>query len=236
MERRIYPLTLSTITVDKGYMTYLKGYGEKIEVPVNAWYIEDSNTHILVDVGAPAMEIEKYGRRSKDIMAFEDALGKFGLMPNDIDIIISTHLHYDHILNAAKCNKARVFVQERELKFALNPHPVMADAYPTNTIKTLKYSILRGDQKIIDGIDVILTPGHTIGTQSVCIETSKGLAIITGFCCTMDNFTQVSGSGITIPGIHYNVAEAYDSLMKVKLMADILIPLHDPETSKKRIP
>ena len=234
MKHEIYPLTISKITVDKGYMTYLKNYGEKIKVPVNVWYIECPETHIIVDAAASAKEIGKYGRISEDVMSFEDALNEVGLVPSDIDIIVSTHLHYDHILNAVECKKARVFVQEKELQFALNPHPVVRDSYPTRVIKNLKYNILRGNQKIVDGVEVILTPGHTPGSQSICVETSKGLAVITGFCCIKDNFTD---SQISIPGIHYSVADAFDSLMRVKLMADILIPLHDPEISKKkRIP
>ncbi len=82
-----------------------------------------------------------------------------------------------------------------------------------------------GDANIFDGIDLIFTPGHTVGGQSVSINTSKGNAIITGFCCNDKNFP-ASGPAIA-SGVHINVMDAYDSAQMVKEMADILIPLHD---------
>jgi N-acyl homoserine lactone hydrolase len=44
-------------------------------------------------------------------MDFEDALERIGLAPEKIDIIIQTHLHYDHCGNASKCENAEVIAQ-----------------------------------------------------------------------------------------------------------------------------
>jgi len=94
---------------------------------------------------------------------------------------------------------------------------------------------VEGDANILDGIDVIFSPGHTVGGQSVAINTSKGKAIITGLCCNDKNFP-ATGPAIA-PGVHINVIEAYDSMQKIKEMADILIPLHDLAIGKmKTIP
>jgi glyoxylase-like metal-dependent hydrolase (beta-lactamase superfamily II) len=94
---------------------------------------------------------------------------------------------------------------------------------------------VEGDTTIFDGIDVIFTPGHTVGSQSVAINTSNGKAIITGLCCNDKNFP-ATGPAIA-PGVHVNAMEAYDSMQKIKEMADILIPLHDLSIGKmKTIP
>jgi N-acyl homoserine lactone hydrolase len=72
---------------------------------------------------------------------------------------------------------------------------------------------------------VLLTPGHTVGGQSIAVNTSQGKAVITGFCCNEQNFP---AQGPVVPsGVHINVIDAYESAQRVKEMADIIIPLHD---------
>ena len=44
-----------------------------------------------------------------------------------------------------------------------------------------------GDAQIVDGIGVLLTPGHTVGGQSIVVNTKAGKAVITGFCCNEVN-------------------------------------------------
>ena len=83
--------------------------------------------------------------------------------------------------------------------------------------------------------DVIISPGHTVGGQSVAVNTSEGRAVITGFCCNDKNFP-TTGPAIA-PGVHIDLTEAYDSIQKIREMADILIPLHDPVVgTRKTIP
>ncbi len=91
----------------------------------------------------------------------------------------------------------------------------------------MKMTVIKidGDANILDGIDVIFSPGHSVGGQSVVVNTSGGRAIITGFCCNDKNFP-ATGPAIA-PGVHIDLTEAYDSIQKIRQMADILIPLHD---------
>ena len=53
---------------------------------------------------------------------------------------------------------------------------------------------------------------------------AEGQAIITGFCCNDKNFPS-TGPAIA-PGVHIDLTEAYDSIQKIRQVADILIPLH----------
>jgi len=76
-----------------------------------------------------------------------------------------------------------------------------------------------------DGIDLIFTPGHTPGGQSVAVHTSGGKAIITGFCCNALIFPANAPS--VAPGVHTDAIAAYESAREIREMADILIPLHD---------
>ncbi len=92
---------------------------------------------------------------------------------------------------------------------------------------------VNGDEKIIDGVRVLLTPGHTAGGQSVAVETDSGTAVITGFCCVRQNFEPPEMLKemlpMLMPGIYQNGPQLFDSMLKVKEVADIVIPLHESE-------
>ncbi len=228
---RIKPLPLLVARLDMGIFTYRANYGQKIDVPFYSWLIEGSKQKILVDTGISAADLRHFrGFECTEIQSFEQALAKNNLRPEDIDIVIQTHLHYDHSWNTEKCVNARVVVQEEELKFALAPHPIMWELYARDKLARLRYKIVKGDQELVPGISVISAPGHSPGSQAVAINTDKGVAVISGFCSTFDTFKvpEHSNQLVQCPGTHSDPIKGYDSAVKIKCMADILIPQHDP--------
>jgi len=235
-EYTIHPLVVGVNETDQGIMTYLHDYGKRIWLPIYVFYIKGGEKNILVDTGLEEFVVpEEVGRTyGFDVLEFEDALATVNLTPEDIDVIIHTHLHNDHCENDYKCVNAEVYVQKDEYEFFKHPHPV-DHRYYSDILDGVNVIAVEGDSNILDGIDVIYSPGHTVGGQSVAIRTSEGTAIITGFCCNDKNFP-TTGPAIA-PGVHINVMEAYDSAQKIKEMADILIPLHDLSIGRsKRIP
>jgi glyoxylase-like metal-dependent hydrolase (beta-lactamase superfamily II) len=230
----IRPLVVGANETDQGIMTYLRGYGRRIWIPIYVFYIEGGDQKILVDTGLEQFMVppgvgEKYGLT---ILEFEDALASVNLKPEDIDIIIHTHLHNDHCENDYKCPNAKVYVQQAELDFFHHPHPIDHRYYP-DVLDGVNVVTVDGDQEILDGISVILTPGHTPGGQSVVVNTVQGKAIITGFCCNHENFPQ--RGPVVAPGVHINAIEAWESARRIREMADILIPLHDLSVGQRGI-
>ena len=215
--------------------TYRANFGTSCKNAYYAWYIKGSNTNILVDTGARASTFWRKGGTSvTDLITVENGLAKIGLTPEDIDIVILTHLHGDHTELASLYRKAKFIVQRKELEYAQHPHPIDAELYDNRYFESLDFDIIDGDANINSGISVFLTPGHTPGGQSVQIHTALGEAIITGFCCNMDTFKQTEemkrrGWEVSVPLIHHDVRDAYDSVLKVKQKADIILSLHDPE-------
>jgi N-acyl homoserine lactone hydrolase len=233
---RIRPLVVGINETDQGVMTYLRDYGKRIYLPIYVFYLEGSDRHILVDTGLEQFMVPEAAEKELGykILEFEAALATLKLTPEEIDIIIHTHLHNDHCENDYKCTNAEVYVQKAEREFLNNPHPVDHRYYP-DILDDVQVVEIEGDANIVDGIDVIFSPGHTVGGQSVAINTSEGRAVITGFCCNDKNFP-TAGPAIA-PGVHIDLTEAYDSIQKIKEMADILIPLHDPGVgTRKTIP
>jgi N-acyl homoserine lactone hydrolase len=89
---------------------------------------------------------------------------------------------------------------------------------------------LDGDEEIVEGVEVLLTPGHTAGGQSVAVQTNSGVAVITGFCCGRQNFVvppELAGLATFLaPGQFMDLPQAVDSVLKVKEMANVVVPIH----------
>ncbi len=232
----IHPLVVGINETDQGIMTYQKGYGKRIYLPIYVFYLEGGGQKIVVDTGMEEFMIPPKAEEETalKIMEFEEALATMNLKPEDVDIVIQTHLHNDHCENTYKCTNARVYVQRAELDFFKEPHPI-DHRYYSDLLDESEVAILEGDAEIVPGVRVIQTPGHTVGGQSVVVETDMGTAVITGFCCNGGNFPSVGPA--VAPGVHIDAIEAYESAQRVKELADILIPIHDIEIGRKgRIP
>lgn len=230
---RIRPLPLSYVSQDMGNFTYRFNYGTRIDLPIFCWYIEGGSQRVLVDTGANAAHMKKYRDfEAQDINLFEDALLKVGLHPGDIDVVIQTHLMLDHCANTRKCINARVVVQQAELEFALAPHPILAPTYIRELFMGLNLQLVNGYCEILPGIELIPVPGHSPGCQAVSVNTAKGRAIISGMCTLAENFEPPAGvrefMPVIPPGIHLDAVEAFNSALRLKGMADIIIPCHEP--------
>ncbi len=214
-------------------------YAELCPMATYVWYIEGGEQRILVDAGITTEKFAgRRGYKAEHIQTLEEGLEKLGLKPGDIDVLILTHMHHDHVTLAHDFHNAKVIVQRAELEFARNPHPFYLErqgdpADYREMIEGLDYEVVSGDTRIEDGIEVLLTPGHSPGGQSVAVRTAQGTAIITGFCCIQENFEPPAelrerGVSFIIPGMYFNAFDAYESMARVKRLADLILPLHEP--------
>jgi len=236
---KIHPIVMGTKEFDKGMMTYQSGYGEPYIIPIYCWYLEGGNKKILVDTGefSPLQSKERERALGGKIYTFEEGLSRWGLSPQGIDIVIHTHLHNDHCENDSKCTNATFYIHEKELERIHNQHPLdfrYMEDWILDIEKNGQIIKVTADQEIVPGIQVIHTPAHTEGGLTVLVETPQGKAAITGFCIIMENFNpplkiKALEMEVIPPGTHVNVYEAYDIVLKVRDMADILIPLHEPK-------
>lgn len=239
---KIHPIVLGSKSFDKGMMTYQFNYGKPFVVPIYSWYLEGGSKNILIDTGEfmPLKSKERENAMGAKIHSFEEGLSKYNLTPEDINIVIHTHLHSDHCENDSKCKNAIFYVHENELKQIHDPHPLdfrYMEDFILDVEKNNQIISLKGDSDILPGIKMIYTPAHSPGGMSVLINTEKGKVLITGFCVIDENFNpppNVIGMGMEVipPGTLINSYQAYDILLKVKEMADIIVPLHEPRFAK----
>ena len=170
----IHPIAVCQGPRDGSHFTYRANFGVSGNTACYAWYIKGAKNKILVDTGATAAMFREKGAAETDLISVENGLAKLGVTPIDINIVILTHLHCDHVELAALYKNAKFIVQKRELDYAGHPHPLDADLYVKRYFESLDFEVVDGEAKIDAGIAVFLSPGHSPGGQSVEIEHQRG--------------------------------------------------------------
>ena len=118
MNWTITTLKMGELTVEKSSLTYLHNIGEIVSIPVWAFAIEGNGMKILVDTGIHDQQWVEENVTSCQINSDEhikNALKKgVGWDPEDVDIVINTHLHYDHCGNNSLFRNAKFVVQKKK--------------------------------------------------------------------------------------------------------------------------
>ncbi|MBQ5447633.1 MAG: MBL fold metallo-hydrolase, partial [Candidatus Methanomethylophilus sp.] len=154
----------------------------------------DDGHVIVVDTSSDFM-------RSPIKSAFKQ-IGK--IFPDDVDMVVLTHCHTDHIGNVSLFKNATVYVHEGE----------------ECTIPNAK--IVKEDTEIAKGVRLVHTPGHSDGSMSVFVEADRRYAIVGDAAPLKDNFTKR-----IIPALHTDAEAARASLEKIAEWADVIVPGHD---------
>ncbi len=168
----------------------------RIELALRTLLIISDDRKILVDTGIGKKWEEKY----IDIYGIdhtkytlEDSLEKFGLKTSDITDVILTHLHFDHAGGATKLEdgilkptfeNATYYIQKRNLDLAMNPNEKDRASYlPENFMPLIEFNqleIVDGEFEIFDGIELIVSNGHTFGQQLVKVSDGEKTIVYCG--------------------------------------------------------
>jgi glyoxylase-like metal-dependent hydrolase (beta-lactamase superfamily II) len=157
-----------------------------VPVGLNSVVVRTGKQTILIETGIgnklPERLIKIFGQPAKLL----DNLSVAGVSPEDIDIVINTHLHFDHCgWNTMQKGdkvvptfpKAKYYAPEGEwqhgrLQLERDAISYMSDNYDP-LIKTGQMELLQGDREIVPGVSVKVFPGHTQTMQAVIIK-SRG--------------------------------------------------------------
>jgi glyoxylase-like metal-dependent hydrolase (beta-lactamase superfamily II) len=198
-----------------------------IDFPLISYYLENADHKIIVDTGGSSPEGSKFApyTRTKE-QELDQALAKIGVDPKDIDIVILTHLHWDHSGNNRLFPNARFICQRKEYEYLLDPATDHRGYEVENVMKTT-YELVDGDCEIVNGISVVLTPGHTVGLQCVVVGTTAGKYILSNDLVTLFECWETKPR---IPNAaNYDVGVIFDSLEKIERISDLILPGHDSD-------
>jgi N-acyl homoserine lactone hydrolase len=233
----ITPVTVGTLTIDRSQMLWGQGYGTKIQAPVLMFYVEGGGQRVLFDTGCSAPESAAKYHYPFVRKPEEDptrALEAVGVHPSEIDVVVASHLHWDHCYNQELFTKARFFIQRIELQFAAAPFPIYANAYEAPTAGMVppynktKFEVLDGDLDLADGLKIVFAPGHTPGMQCLLVNTARGSYYIAGDNIGLYEALEGNRFGRPIPGINFiDLAQYYRTMREMLKMADHILPGHD---------
>lgn len=156
----------------------------RIPLATSCFYVETGGKRILVESGCG--QKAKYDEKEQGFFSFGDhwivdSLAAMGVERESIDIVILTHMHFDHAGGGTMADgkggyvptfpRAEYVVQWGEWDDAIHGHAVMSGTYREQNLAPLEaaevLSLATGDAEIAPGIVVRPMPGHTRSQQGV---------------------------------------------------------------------
>lgn len=171
-------------------------------------------TRILVD---PA----HVGRRT----FLWDALAARGLTPADIDLVVLTHAHWDHVQNIDVFDHAPLCVHPDERRYSHAPHRQdwATPAWTGDILERMDIREIEEGDELIPGVRVVDLAGHTVGSIGITVENSSGLSLITGDALHYAHVALTRAN----PLVFWDPEQAVASIDRAVALADVVYPGHD---------
>ena len=165
---------------------------EIVEASSSVTLVESAGHRIIVDTGS-----------SEDTGELVQALDAVRVGPTDVGIVVNTHLHSDHIGGNNLFTKARFYAHKLE-------------SPPVGT------AVVSSKQKLLPGIEIVPSPGHTLGSISVLVTAERRYAICGDAIPTKANYDQRIP-----PYVNVDRRLALKSMELLLGIADVIVPGHD---------
>ena len=209
--------------------------GQTVDAPFVLCVAQRGSEVIVLDTGYVDQKIAaEWGVAS--YAQYRPLFAEIGVKPEDVSLVTISHLHWDHAGATSEFPNAKFVIQRRELEFAAggmahNKHAQIG-FYPQDVLALVKLNwegrvlLPDGDvEGLIPGLDVYLTPGHTIGTMTACLATKKGrVCYASDAVYTYRNIEEDIALGLAL-----DLGQSVESFAKIRrLVGDgILIPGHE---------
>lgn len=197
--------------------------------------VSDSKTWVI-DTGFNQAAADK--RQREFLRCPTEGLAMLGVDASEVEDVIITHLHYDHIGNFDKFPKAQFHLQDSEMAYATGRYmanPFFAHAFELDEVVAMVRNVYGGRVSFYDG-DVELAPnislhhvgGHTKGLQVVRLWTQRGWLVLAS---DASHYAANMNEGRPFP-IVVDVGQMIDGWQKMQRLVDDparIIPGHDPK-------
>jgi len=216
-------------------VTWFQDMDKTTEINYYIFAIRGGDETIIVDCGcAPKLASE---RNLNGYVNPAEVLRRINIDAKKVRHVVATHIHFDHISGVELFPRATIYVQEKEFLFWIkNPiakrAPFMhttdpvGNRYLAKLEGTKRLKLIRGDKKILPGIELLLAPGHTIGLQVVAVNTARGTAIVGSDAAHLfSSFRTDIPSAIITDMISW--MKSYDKIKAKASSPALLFPGHD---------
>ena len=165
-------------------VNWFQDMDKNIQINYYIFAIRGGGETIVVDCGVDP-QLGK-ARNLAGYVSPAEVLKRIDIDAQKLKYLVVSHIHFDHISGIKLFPRATIFIQEKEYNFWMkNPiarrAPFLqvtdpaANQYLAKLEGKKRLQLIRGDKKILPGIELLLAPGHTIGLQAVAVNTPKGI-------------------------------------------------------------
>ena len=170
----------------------------RVRLGLNCLLIRTPHEAILVDTGAG----RKYSPKEQDIYGIGEEpdvvarLANLGMEPGDVDLVVNTHLHFDHCGGNTRREggqavsnfpNATYIVAREDYLTATGRNERTAVSYRSENWAPLQEAhqlrLVDGEQEIVPGVSLVHTPGHTPGHHSVKVQSGGETVFFLGDLC-----------------------------------------------------
>ena len=199
------------------------------------WVAKSKNRVILIDSGADQATCLQRGH---DFLRCPvQSLSLLSVKPEDVDAVVVSHMHWDHMGNLEKIPNAKFYVHKSEVAFATGCgmcHPHLRRPYDVEQVCTLIKALYRdrvefngSDRQVAPGITIHHVGGHAPGLQIARVRTKRGYVVIASDAM---HYYENAEMGNPFPVV-VNVQEYLDAFPKIDEWADSpdhIVAGHDP--------
>jgi N-acyl homoserine lactone hydrolase len=220
------------------------------EMPIWTWVIETPTGNYLIDTGETAdffnplhlsNKADNYVNRkilriniSRE-QEIDQQLKEIGLSSGNIDVVILTHMHIDHIDGVKYFPHSKFLVSklDREKPYGI-PLSVLPTWFKSEKIDYRKSDYgFTGGFKISNELEIIATPGHTLGHQSVMLSVDNCKIIFAGDM----TFNEHQLKNNIVGGINMQISKSKESIKQMQQFSRennlIYLPSHDYESGSR---
>lgn len=220
------------------------------EMPIWVWLIESPSGNFLIDTGESTSFYDENHFSKRDNLnrkivkikikkeeEIHRQLARLGFTPAQIDAVILTHMHIDHIDGVEFFSQSEFFASQLEWEKPFGvPLSVLPKGFKPSLIQHSKTELpFVGAYRFTDEISLVSTPGHTLGHQSVLLDTGAGHVLLAGD--TSFNEEQLKKG--KVGGISLSIKKAKQSLKNIGQLSRetslVYLPSHDPESGKRLV-
>ena len=255
---RVHPLRTGTVRVKEAFLHARTGPTRQprlflpgpfsAPLPIHAWLIEHGGERILVDAGATQathdIPFARYTVAPDEELP--GALAAIGLTPGDVDRVVLTHLHSDHMDGTAHLDRP-VLVHDAEHAYAhgafsratarllhqplpagADLHPIRLDGGPFGAFAASR--ALTGDGRVV----VVATPGHTPGHVSVvCVDDAGRHLLLAGDATDTLEQLHARRADAVAPRPRVQVETIDRILAHGRAHPTVYLPSHDPQSAAR---
>lgn len=168
---------------------------KKLPIGCFAWLLKDDKTEkfVLIDTGVNDIDAVNGTKRGTSVwhrgdkgMSLKEHLLRLQINPSDIESVVITHSHYDHLSGIVSLPDTKIYITEDAFNAAIDPNNTNAK-YLAEAVQFLKSQKENGavvftndGDCVAEGVTVVHSKAHTSGDQLVILENDYGSYLFTG--------------------------------------------------------